>query len=52
MPLMNFDLKLVFFINLDAEVKSTTWTPKVCEIMAFGAVIMGVGLLFCILLGL
>ena len=29
----------------------TTWTPKVCKIMAFTAVIMGLGLLFCILLG-
>ena len=29
-----------------------TWTPKVCKIMAFVAVIMGLGLLFYILLGL
>ena len=29
----------------------TTWTPKVCRIMAFRAVIMGLGLLFYILLG-
>ena len=28
-----------------------TWTPKICNIMAFMAVIMGVGLLFYILLG-
>ena len=28
-----------------------TWTPKVCKIMAFRAVIMGLGLLFYILLG-
>ena len=28
-----------------------TWTPKVGEIMAFMAVIMGLGLLFNILLG-
>ena len=28
-----------------------TWTPKVCKIMAFMAVIMGLGLLFYILLG-
>ena len=27
-----------------------TWTPKVCKIMAFMAVIMGLGLLFYILL--
>ena len=29
-----------------------TWTLKVCRIMAFMAVIMGLGLLFYILLGL
>ena len=29
-----------------------TWTPKVCNIMAFMALIMGLGLLFYILLGL
>ena len=28
-----------------------TWAPKVCKIMAFRAVIMGLGLLLCILLG-
>ena len=28
-----------------------TWTPKVCRIMAFWAIIMGLGLLFYILLG-
>ena len=28
-----------------------TWTPKVCKIMAFMAVILGLGLLFYILLG-
>ena len=28
-----------------------TWIPKVCKIMAFMAVIMGLGLLFYILLG-
>ena len=28
-----------------------TWTPKACRIMAFRAVIMGIGLLFYILLG-
>ena len=28
-----------------------TWTPKVCKIMAFMAVIMGLGLLFYMLLG-
>ena len=28
-----------------------TWTPNVCKIMAFTAVILGLGLLFCILLG-
>ena len=30
---------------------SPTWTPGVCKIMAFMAVIMGSGLLFYILLG-
>ena len=29
----------------------TTWTPKVDKIMAFMAIIMGLGLLFYILLG-
>ena len=28
-----------------------TWIPKVCKIMAFMAVILGLGLLFYILLG-
>ena len=28
-----------------------TWTPKLCKIMAFMAVIMGLGLLFYILFG-
>ena len=28
-----------------------TWTPKVCKIMAFMAIIRGLGLLFYILLG-
>ena len=28
-----------------------TWAPKVCKIMAFRAVIIGLGLLFYILLG-
>ena len=30
---------------------SVTWTPKVCKLMAFMAVIMGLGLLCYILLG-
>ena len=30
---------------------ATTWTPKVCKIMDFMAVIMGLGLLFYIPLG-
>ena len=29
----------------------STWTPKVCKIMAFMAIIMGLGLTFYILLG-
>ena len=28
-----------------------TWTPKVCKVMAFMAIIRGLGLLFYILLG-
>ena len=28
-----------------------TWTPKVCKIMAFMAIILGLGLLFYILSG-
>ena len=35
-----------FWSNVD------TWTPKVCKIMAFMAIIWGLGLLFDILLGL
>ena len=31
--------------------KASTWAPKVCKIMAFMAIIRGLGLLFCILLG-
>ena len=31
--------------------KKETWAPKVCNIMAFMAIIMGLGLLFYILLG-
>ena len=30
---------------------TSTWAPKVCKIMAFMAIIMGLGLLFYILLG-
>ena len=33
------------------EDKVPTWTPKVCKIMAFMAIIRGLGLLFYILLG-
>ena len=33
------------------SLKGCTWTPKVCKIMAFRAVIMGLGLLFYILWG-
>ena len=29
-----------------------TWTPQVCKIMAYMAVVLGLGLLFYILLGL
>ena len=32
--------------------EASTWTPKACKIMAFMAIIMGLGLLFYILLGL
>ena len=31
--------------------KTISWTPKVCKIMAFMAIIMGLGLVFYILLG-
>ena len=31
--------------------ETPTWTPKVCKIMAFWAIIKGLGLLFYILLG-
>ena len=31
--------------------RRSTWTPKVCKIMAFMAILMGLGLLFYILLG-
>ena len=33
------------------EPKRTSWTPKVCKIMALMAIIIGLGLLFYILLG-
>ena len=33
------------------EKRGSTWPPKVCKIMAFMAVIMGLGPLFYILLG-
>ena len=33
------------------SIMRTTWTPKVCKIMAFMAIIMGLGPLFYILLG-
>ena len=33
------------------SLRAITWTPKVCKIMAFMIVIMGLGLLFYILLG-
>ena len=35
----------------DGSQLRSTWTPKMCKIMAFMAVIMGLGLLFYILLG-
>ena len=38
--------------GLSLRMFQTTWTPKVCKIMASGAVTMGLGLLFYILLGL
>ena len=31
--------------------KNTTWTPKVCKIMALRVILRGLGLLFYILLG-
>ena len=37
--------------RLGLKAQGSTWTPKVCKIMAFMAVIMGLGLLFYILLG-
>ena len=37
--------------NTSHNEDSNTWTPKVCKIMAFMAVILGLGLLFYILLG-
>ena len=40
------------FVGLGASpTQNLTWTPKVGKIMAFMAVIMGLGLLFYILLG-
>ena len=34
-----------------ALLETATWAPKVCKIMAFMAIILGLGLLFYILLG-
>ena len=31
--------------------QTSTWAPKVCKTMAFMAIIVGLGLLFCILWG-
>ena len=44
-------LVFVRFRCLGIIPESATWTPKVCKIMAFMAVIMGLGLLFYLLLG-
>ena len=38
-------------LNLRAWDLTTTWTPKVCKIMAFMATFKGLGLLFYIPLG-
>ena len=35
----------------NSQIRSLAWTPKVCKIMAFMAIILGLGLLFYILLG-
>ena len=35
----------------EIQTLSPTWTPKVCKIMAFMAIILGLVLLFYILLG-
>ena len=37
--------------NLSSLGRRIAWTPKVCKIIAFMAMIKGLGLLFCILLG-
>ena len=37
--------------QVSVDVIIATWTPKVCKIMAFIAVIMGLGLFFYMLLG-
>ena len=39
------------YIYIYIYVLSPTWTPKVCKLMAFWAIIKGLGLLFYILLG-
>ena len=39
-------------VQAKAETLNPTWTPKVCEITACMAIIIGLGLLSCILLGL
>ena len=37
--------------ELQELIEASTWTPKVCKIMAFWAIIWGLGLLFYMLLG-
>ena len=42
------ETKSAFHVCLE---EGSTWTPKVCKIMAFMAIIMGLGPLFYLLLG-
>ena len=44
-------LARLLFMKPPKRVPSPTWTPKVCKIMAFMAIIMGLRLLFYMLLG-
>ena len=39
------------YCDLDKACQTFTWTPKVCKMTAFMAIIMGLGLSFCILFG-
>ena len=51
-PVPNLAVKCVFFSwLLGLKTQDTTWTPKVCRVVALWAICGGLGLIFNILLG-